>query len=290
MRHRSPRTASWELAIRLRRLREQLGLPLKDVAERLGVSSAFWSAVENDRRLPSDHRLGEVCEVLAVSGDESDRLRELSVAARQPAWWDEYADLYTDEALRLFGLEDGATRIRCYEASVVTGLLQTAAYTAELIERDPANAPATFARRVDLRQRRQKRLLDRDPPSITAVLSERALHQVVGTQRSLLEQLEYLVMLSDLLGGALELRIHPFSEPPRGVANASTLVLLSFHDDELLPTMSYYEGVFGSESVAINDYIELCFEQTFEYSLDREQSLEMIRERIRVLGRALRPR
>jgi transcriptional regulator with XRE-family HTH domain len=58
------------LGQRIRELREERDLSLRELAKKLGVSAAFLSDVELDRRHPSDRVLVKVAQLLNTSVDE----------------------------------------------------------------------------------------------------------------------------------------------------------------------------------------------------------------------------
>jgi transcriptional regulator with XRE-family HTH domain len=64
---------------RLRELREARGLPLKEMAEALGVSPAYLSALEHGRRGRPTHALVvAICAHLNIIWDEADELARLA--------------------------------------------------------------------------------------------------------------------------------------------------------------------------------------------------------------------
>ena len=68
----SPVVAGWELVLRLRERREQVGVEVKQVTQTLGFSRNYWSAVENERKILSEEALKKLLELrlwsLALSG------------------------------------------------------------------------------------------------------------------------------------------------------------------------------------------------------------------------------
>jgi transcriptional regulator with XRE-family HTH domain len=64
---------------RLRELREARGLPLKAMAEALGVSPAYLSALEHGRRgRPTHAMVVAICAYLNIIWDEADELTRLA--------------------------------------------------------------------------------------------------------------------------------------------------------------------------------------------------------------------
>ncbi|HUQ59618.1 helix-turn-helix domain-containing protein, partial [Lentzea sp.] len=53
----SPVVAAWELALRLRQRRVNMGVEVKTITQRLDFSRNYWSAVENERKILSEDNL-----------------------------------------------------------------------------------------------------------------------------------------------------------------------------------------------------------------------------------------
>jgi len=65
--------------VRLRQLRAERGISLKHMAEALGVSAAYLSALEHGRRgRPSHALVVAICAQLNIIWDEADELRRLA--------------------------------------------------------------------------------------------------------------------------------------------------------------------------------------------------------------------
>ncbi|HXQ53245.1 MAG TPA: helix-turn-helix domain-containing protein [Stellaceae bacterium] len=65
--------------VRLRQLRAERGIALKDMAEALGVSAAYLSALEHGRRgRPTHAMVVAICAQLNIIWDEADELARLA--------------------------------------------------------------------------------------------------------------------------------------------------------------------------------------------------------------------
>jgi len=65
--------------VRLRQLRAERGIALKDMAEALGVSAAYLSALEHGRRgRPTHAMVVAICAQLNIIWDEADELMRLA--------------------------------------------------------------------------------------------------------------------------------------------------------------------------------------------------------------------
>ncbi len=273
----TPVIAKWELSLRIRQHQEDRGLTAAFIANELGVSRPYWSRVLNDHALPAKEMLIKILDLLGVQGSERTDLTELREAALGDAWWSEYPTLVRGDLERVYGLEDGAARIRAYEASIVSGLLQTPAYAEQIVRDSPEIRSIDIARLVRIRLERQELLLA-NGPDITIIMSETALRQTVGNQRIMREQLDHLASLIENRSNRLEIRVLPFSAPIGGVAGAVTFFVLDF-ENPILPAVAWYETMRNS---SISDYaeeVELlleCYKEAYSRSLDPDGSLKFL--------------
>lgn len=64
---------------RLRALRAERGVTLKDLGETLGVSQAYLSALETGRRTrPTPARVDQICAYFGIIWDEAEALKDLA--------------------------------------------------------------------------------------------------------------------------------------------------------------------------------------------------------------------
>lgn len=275
----SPTVARWELGLRLRQRREQLGVEVKTVTERLGFTRNYWSAIENDRKILADDKLKALLDLYEFDADEQRELLELRAMAKQRGWWAKYSGLFGDELLRLYGLEYGADSIRTYESLLIPGLLQTEAYARALIASDIANIrQVEVDQRVEVRMRRQERLTGEDPLQLTAVISEAALHQQVGGPQVLREQLLHLVSMIEARPSLVRVHIIPFAVSGGGVLGASTFHLIDFASPRL-PTVAWQESVttqgMVDDETLVRD-LSITHAQALNQCLSAQESLELL--------------
>ncbi len=70
---------STPFGLRLRELRHARGVTLKDLAEALGVSQAYLSALETGRRpRPTPARVDQICAFFGIIWDEAEALKDLA--------------------------------------------------------------------------------------------------------------------------------------------------------------------------------------------------------------------
>jgi transcriptional regulator with XRE-family HTH domain len=282
----SPVVATWELALRLKRRREQLGIEVSTITEDLGFTRNYWSAVENERKILSPEALTRVIDLFEFDDEEKAELLALRAVAKERGWWTRYSALFDADIQRLYGLEQGARSMRDYESLLIPGLLQTADYIKAIMMPDVTVRRIEVDQRVEARLRRQHRLTDPDDPfSLTVVISEAALRQQIGGRRVLRDQLTHLATLIEQVPDALDVRIIPFTVTSCGLFGAATVHLIDF-DNPQLPTLAWQETVttWGiiDDRIQVNN-IKTAYEDAYRRALPKEESLHMIFARTKEL-------
>ncbi len=206
------------LALELRRLRGEAHRTIHEVAQRLECSAGKVSRIETGAVGARVQDVREMLDLYGIHGHRREALLELVRRSRRRAWWHNYTDVVPPDSAKFYGLEDGAVTIDEHRIVLVPGLLQTERYARALIGAATDVPAEVIERRIALRRQR-KRLLDRpDPPRITVVLGEAALHEQIGGPWVLAEQLRYLVEVAARPNVAI--RVRPYSagaHPAAGV-------------------------------------------------------------------------
>jgi transcriptional regulator with XRE-family HTH domain len=163
------------------------GWSLMELAQRMGVDAAHLGRVESGKRPPTENLAAKCDEVFPErQGWFSEFYAESRHWPEVPASfksWPEY--------------EDKAAILRDWSPSIVTGLLQTEAYTRALISAQPHVTQGTVSTRLASRMERQKRVMGRDnPPSAWFVIDELSLYREVGSVQAMAAQLRHLLELA----------------------------------------------------------------------------------------------
>src|SRR5690606_27236401 len=105
------------------------------------------------------------------TGDEREALLQVAKDARKRGWWHQYSGTMPKWFQVYVGLEEEADEILSYASELVPGLFQTEDYIRALLRADLRSwSEHEIKRRVDLRLRRQERLVGADAPKVWAVL------------------------------------------------------------------------------------------------------------------------
>jgi transcriptional regulator with XRE-family HTH domain len=281
----SPVVAGWELVLRLRERREEVGVEVKDITRELGFSRNYWSAVENERKVLSEESLKKLLDLLEFGPKESAEMLALRDIAKDRGWWSDYSGLFDGELRRLYGLEHGAHGLRGYENLLIPGLLQTADYARAVIHPYVTVPRVQVEQRVQVRLRRQRRLDDEEPLHLTTIVSEAVLHQQIGGPDVLRGQLEHLIDLIERYPDNLQLYVVPFTATACSLFGAATVHLIDFENPRL-PTVVWQETVTAwgvIDDPAQVNAISAAYDQALQQSLDLRDSKKLIQRCIKEL-------
>jgi transcriptional regulator with XRE-family HTH domain len=248
-------------AAELRKLREQSGLGVTDVAKRLDWQASRLSRLENRQSSITGPDLRKLLDVYEV-GDQEYRayLAELARRLNERGWWQKYAGQIISQYADLISLESEARVIRTFEQELVPGLLQIPEYAHAVYRAAwPTNTAEQIKRWVEIRMERQEILNREDPPPprFSVVLSEAALRRPVGGYDVMLRQLEHLMLPRDRAN--VTVQVLPFDA---GVhpAMAAPFTMMSFPDPDDLGVVNVENAtgaLFLEDSAELRIYDEI---------------------------------
>jgi transcriptional regulator with XRE-family HTH domain len=238
----SPTVRQRELGRRLRELRNQHGLTVEDVAEKLLCSATKISRLETGARRPSLRDVRDLCTLYNVDEPTAASFMDLARGSREPVWWTQYEDHKLDPYL---GLEQVATAITSFTTYVLPALLQTEEYTREVIKTvAPRMDPEICRQRVEVRMRRQEVLEQRSPPRYRVLLDEAVLHRPVGGPKIMAAQLGKILEAERLRKATIQ--VIPFSIGVHAALD-SNFVLLEFDNGPDILPIVFVEGLTGNQ-------------------------------------------
>src|SRR6202012_4825429 len=199
------------LGTELRKLRESNGYKLEEVAAQLGVAPSTLSRIETGKAPTKSAYLNQMLEMYGVvEPGQRQVLIDMAREGHRKGWWAAFDDVLPSGFDIYVGLEAETAAIRCYEVSVVPGLLQTPDYArAVLGEMFPRHSAEQIERLVALRMERQHRFDDAPPLELWAILDEAVIRRPVGGTKVMCAQLEHLLVMAERPG--LAVQILPFS-------------------------------------------------------------------------------
>lgn len=169
----------------LRRLRLNAELSQEEFGKLVHYSGSQVSAVELGQRPLDRLFLTRADEVLNTGGLLMSLLR-MAERDGQPSWFRPWLDA-----------ERGARQLRCYQPTLIPGLLQTENYARAVIRTDGTISDEEVEKRLAVRMDRQAILSQPTPPTYVAVVEEGMLRRVDEEFRGIMtEQLVRLVELA----------------------------------------------------------------------------------------------
>ncbi|GAA4207246.1 helix-turn-helix transcriptional regulator [Streptosporangium oxazolinicum] len=221
----SPTVRRRRLAAELRSLREAAGLTMEEVAQALDMSRATVSRLETGKTArPRPRDIRDILDLYGAEDAHREAVMDLVRGARERGWWEQYKGVFTGSYV---GLEAEASSIDTFEPLVIPGLLQTSAYTAELIRASLSYDPAELDKRLEARMRRQEILQRPNPPRYRAIIDEAALLRTMSKKEVMRDQLRKLIDTQPL--EHVTIQVIPMSAGPH-VGMWGQFVILGFPD------------------------------------------------------------
>ncbi|MFB4282077.1 helix-turn-helix domain-containing protein [Nonomuraea sp. MTCD27] len=188
-----------QLATQLKKMRQNTGMTIEEVANKLLVSPTKISRMENGQRGATQRDVRELSEIYGVSDqDMVNKLVALASESRQQGLRQEFGDLGDAAIYTYMDIESAASAITELQITYLPGLLQLEEYARSLIRGIlPGIASEVLERRVQARMKRQARLSEDPPLPYCVFLDEAALHREVGGPRTMYEQLDHIVRIAE---------------------------------------------------------------------------------------------
>jgi transcriptional regulator with XRE-family HTH domain len=287
----SPTLRRWQLGGSLRRIREELGKTIEQVAEELsamygaGFSAAKIGRLETGQRGANPRDVRDLCDYYGVREGERDRLVAMARDVRQNNRFQSVSAAYDE----FIALESIARTVRVYEPFFVPGLLQTAEYYRALFDSEassgvrPEFTTEALDVRAELRRKRQLRLAGSDAINCRAIIDENVIRRRVGSRQIMAEQLAHLIKLSRWPN--IVLRVIPISAGVYPGWESSGFALLEYDQSEdLRDNACYVEGLVTSlwaEQAAARQHVASIFEYMEDVALDADETRVLIDEALR---------
>ncbi|MDH6109938.1 hypothetical protein P3T36_005108 [Kitasatospora sp. MAP12-15] len=186
------------LGSQLRRLREAVGVSREDAGYEIRASESKIGRMEAGRVSFKDRDVADLLTLYGVR-DEAERAAVLGLVreANATPWWHGYGDVVPGWFQTYLGFEEAACTLGSYEVQHVPGLLQTEDYARAVVRLGFNSAPQQeIERRVEVRMRRQRRLLEGGGLQLLAIVDEVALRRPCGGPQVMHGQLTRLLELA----------------------------------------------------------------------------------------------
>lgn len=177
MAKRKPSPALKAFGAEVRHLREEGGITRTELANRVAVTPSYVSQVESGNTRCRKDFAQRLDQALGTGEQLTQAWTKHLRSASYPKFFADYTEA-----------EASADLLRAYEATFVTGLLQTKQY---------ANVLLPSENNLDGRLQRQKILTRASPPRLVVVMEETVLMREVGDPEVMWDQCEHLLNMSE---------------------------------------------------------------------------------------------
>ncbi|PWR09488.1 DNA-binding protein [Micromonospora acroterricola] len=248
----------------LRRLRLRAELSQEEFGKLVHFSGSQVSAVELGQRPLDRFFLRRADEVLGTGGLLMSLLK-LAERDGQPSWLRPWLEA-----------ERQAQQMRCYQPTIVPGLLQTENYARAVIRSDNTISGDEVEKRLAVRMDRQTLLCQADPPVYVAVVEETVLRRADESFQALMaEQVTRLVECADR--PHISIHIIP-SDIPMHVGLVGPFALARGGDGGWV---GHLETQLGGEVVDRDEDVAILlarWESVRSQALSQRQSVELMKE------------
>lgn len=237
------------------------------------------SRIETGQRGIRGKELRELLAEYGIAGKQQAILTELAEPQSAFGWHRDYNDVLPGAWRDYLILETAAPKIAGYEAQQVPALLQTSAYARALAETDPTlDDDAARDRATEAVLARQQAILGERRPEVHLVIGQAALHQQVGSQEVMDEQLTLLARAA-ADSGDVTVQVLPFESGAHAATGDGSLAILQFAEAQGLGLV-HLGGIGGGVCLEgqndIAAYMRV-FEQLRAFALSPAQSALLLR-------------
>ncbi|GAA0352288.1 helix-turn-helix transcriptional regulator [Actinoallomurus spadix] len=250
---RMPSPALITLGRQVRRYRDAAGLRQRELADHLGYSEPWVSALETGRLLPKADQVAALETALHIpSGVLLEVCRQLDIDPT-PQWFREWRDVETD-----------ADVLRWVELSNVPGLLQTEDYAAAMLGGDKASVAARMERRQILTRS------DPPPPILHFVLDEAVLYRGYGGPKVMHDQLMHI---ADSVGPRITIQVVRSEMNP---ASAGAFIHATVDGRDVAYLETAVRGLVTSSQEDLK-ILSNAWESVRSFAMPQHESIDLIR-------------
>jgi transcriptional regulator with XRE-family HTH domain len=195
---KSPTPKARALGVALRKARESRGMGVRELAAKIGSQDpGALSRYEKGDRTPKAERVSQILATLGVNGLEYESIMSLTRDTEGPLWVAVSLPEQQHQIAALLEFEANATRITSVAPLLIPGLLQTRGYAEAMMKADDDVPPNEIRTRVTVRLGRQTVLNPPNAIPLDAMIVEGVLDQLIGTPAVMVEQLRWLLKISE---------------------------------------------------------------------------------------------
>lgn len=258
----------------LKRIREQRGMSMREVAAALGdFSVSKLSRIESGKGGIKGDDVYTLCEHYGLSSQDADKLVARTRQTRGGTWWHEFGPDVLGRFADFIELELDARQVYEFEEGVIPGHYQTSHYAAAVIRSGrPDLSDEVIEQRVTLRIERQRRRAA-EAQNVWAILDEAALLRPVGGPEVMADQLAHLSRLARSPGTTVQ--VIPLATPGHAALGCPFTIMTLMDGVEYVYRDGKTGGTYTDDADEVSVYRETWSRLTAT-AADFDRSLGMI--------------
>lgn len=261
------------LGAALRKEREDRGLTMRDLSERISRNQGDISRWETGDRTAKPEHVAQILTALGISGDPYNEIMALAYDPDSPMWVATTLPAQRQQLAALVDAEQSAAEITEVAPLLIPGLLQTRDYVRAIMTAGESLPAAEIATRLAIRMGRQDVITRDKPVQYTAFIGEAAIWQVIGNRSILLEQLRHILAVARRPNIALH--VLPFGSGWHPGLEGAYFLIQPTNSVPIVHLEMRSSGLFLHEENDVDAYIDAA-EVVAQHALNPDESLRLI--------------
>lgn len=265
------------LGAALRSAREDRGVRLRDLADRISRNAGVLSRYETGDRTPKPEHVSQILTALGVIGEQFDEIMSLAYDTDAPLWVAATLPAQRQQLAAFVDAEQHATEIVSVSPLLVPGLLQTDGYITAIMTGGgvPADEVVT---RTAIRRSLRDIVTRGQPVRYTVFVGEAALHQAIGGPAVMADQLRAL--LERARRPNIRLRVVPFDSGWHPALEGAFTIIDPGNPVALVHIENRKSGLFLHEEDDVRAYLD-AVDMVRAAAKDEKESAALMIERLK---------
>jgi transcriptional regulator with XRE-family HTH domain len=262
------------LGAALRKEREDRGLTMRDLSERISRNQGDISRWETGDRTAKPEHVAQILTALGISGDPYNEIMALAYDPDSPMWVATTLPAQRQQLAALVDAEQNAVEINEASPLLIPGMLQVKEYIQAIMSAGDSLSPAEVATRVAIRLGRHDVITRaKRPVQYTAFIGEAAIWQIVGNRSILLDQLRHL--LDMIKRPNVTLRILPFGSGWHPGLEGAYIVIQLVNSVPIVQLETRRSSLFLHEEEYVDAYLDAT-ELIAQHALTVDESARLL--------------
>ncbi|MEV0704201.1 helix-turn-helix transcriptional regulator [Saccharopolyspora sp. NPDC050389] len=263
------------LGAALRSAREEHGWKLRQLASQIECAPGSLSRWETGDRFPKPADVARILTTLGVTGEQYDEIIDMTRNTGAPNWLAVSLPEQRQQLAALLEFERTATAITQTAPLLIPGLLQTTAYVRAIMTGGGVPLDEIETRIAVRAGRREAITRQESPVRLAVAIGEAALRQVLGGPNVMADQMDHLLLMSELQN--VDLRVVPFASGWHPALEGLFILIESEEAPPVVQLENRRSGLYLHEPEDVEIYRQAA-DMVFKAALSHAGSKKLIAE------------